>query len=90
MKTIYKYSLSIVEEQTLTVPASFVPLHVGLDPQDHPCLWGAVDTASPKQTIKVFIVGTGNPLPEGVNLDSSTYHVGSFVQGPFMWHVFMG
>jgi hypothetical protein len=84
MDTIYKYPIEITDEQTLSIPAAFDPLHVGLDPNGAPCLWCAVDSNRIKRDVKVAVVGTGNHLPQDVKR-----HVGSFVQGPFVWHVFL-
>jgi hypothetical protein len=85
MKTIYKYPIKITDEQEIQMPAHANVLHVGLDPQGTPCLWAMVDTAKPMEPVSVLVVGTGNPMPF-----EPLRHVGSFVQGPFVWHVFLG
>lgn len=83
MKKVYKYSLPITDRQTVMLPNGFQVVMVGLDPKGLPCLWAIVDperTASPET---VIIVGTGQPLP-----DNFVRHIGSFVDGRFVWHVF--
>jgi hypothetical protein len=82
--TIHKFPLHITDEQLIAMPAESQPLHAGIDPGGKPCLWCEVDTDSP-ETIqrKIFVVGTGNPIP-----DEASVHLGSFVAVPFVWHVF--
>jgi len=82
MKTIYKYPIRITDEQELEIPIGY-PIHVGIDPQGVPCIWYHVDTKSPTSKVKIYIVGTGNPIPENAH-----FHMGSFVQSPFVWHVY--
>lgn len=85
MKTIYKYPIKITELQEIEMPEHANVLHVGLDPQGTPCLWAMVDAIESKELVSVFVVGTWNPMPF-----ETLRHVGSFVQGPFVWHVFLG
>jgi len=85
MKTIYKYPIQITDEQEIQMPCDANVIHAGLDPQGTPCLWVEVDTAAPTEPVSVLVVGTGNPMPYVAHT-----HLGSFVQGPFVWHVFLG
>lgn len=86
MLTIWKYPLRIVDLQEAGMPAGAQPLHVGLDPAGVPCLWVRVDPARPIRPLKVAILGTGAPWPDW--LDASAVHLGSFVEGPYVWHVY--
>jgi hypothetical protein len=48
------------------------------------CVWAIVDPDAAKEDRKVYVIGTGHPIPEGVE------YVGT-VQGKsglFVWHVF--
>lgn len=82
MNSIYKYPIKITDEQEiLMAPGKIV--HVGLDPKGTPCLWVLVWTTMPDVLRTIFVVGTGNPIP-----GPAKRHLGSFVQGPFVWHVF--
>ena len=87
MKTIYKYPIQIADSQTIWIPSGAKNLHVGLDPQGDPCLWAAVDTNAPDRPVTILIIGTGNGI--AANLEVGP-HIGSFSQGTFMWHVFLG
>lgn len=60
------------------------PVHVGHDPQGNASIWVEVDPDGPPTRCKVSIVGTGEPIPEDAG-----QHAGSFVEGPFVWHIFM-
>ena len=80
---IWKYPLTIIHGQTIQIPATAKVLHVGLDPNDKPCLWALLDPRETKVDRLVVVLGTGfdlNPL--------TPHHAGSFRDGRFMWHVF--
>ena len=85
MRTIYKYPIEITDEQTITMPECAEIIHVGLDPQGTPCIWAEVITERSLRPYDVIVAGTGHPLPAGARNN----HVGSFVQGSFVWHVFV-
>jgi len=88
MKTVYKYELQLTDYQRITVPCAGLSdiLQVGLDPKGQLCIWCLVQThATLTETYDIFIVGTGNPVPNEAKI-----HLGSVVQGPFVWHVFTG
>ena len=84
MNTIWKYPLEITDYQEIEMPQGARLLHVGLDPAGVPCVWAEVVTDSrPKKIVPLYVVGTGNPVPFG-----ASEHVGSFNDGPFVWHVY--
>lgn len=85
MKTIYKYPIEITDEQEIQIPFGATVIHAGLDPQGTPCVWAMVETRNSPEPVSIFVVGTGNSLPF-----VPESHVGSFVQGQFVWHVFLG
>lgn len=81
MRTVYKYIIKITDEQVISLPLVQL-LHVGLDPSGFPCVWAEVETEMPSSDVTIFVVGTGHPVPDGA------WHVGSFVQGGFVWHIY--
>ena len=88
MKTIYKYELKLTDYQIIATPCAgnSQPLHVGFDPNGQLYVWCLVETHSNlTENHVIFIVGTGNPIPIEAKI-----HLGSVVQGPFVWHVFTG
>ncbi len=84
---IYKYELEDATRNGIRGVVNRV-IHVGLDPNGAACLWAEVAPdivpygGSP---LKVVIVGTGMDVPEG-----HLSHCGSFVDGVFVWHVYVG
>lgn len=88
MRTIYKYPIEITDSQKIEMPVGSELIHAGFDPTGTPCVWALVDTATDKCLQEILIFGTGNPISEGHYLSSE--HIGSFVQGQFVWHVFAG
>ncbi len=88
MKTVYKYELQLTDHQRITVSCAGLsdPIYAGLDPNGKLCIWCLVQThATLTETYDIYIVGTGNPIPIEAKI-----HLGSVVQGQFVWHVFTG
>lgn len=81
---IWKYPLEIKPVQTLEIPAFAKIIHAGLDPQGVPCIWAQVHRNESKEYRQVCITPTGGDVLSGFD-----EHLGSFVQGEFMWHVFI-
>lgn len=84
MKTIHKHKLEITDVQTISGRIGDLVLFAGIDPLGAPCIWVETDLESPPGEYDVYVVGTGRPLP----VDAEDY-VGSFVQPPFVWHVYI-
>lgn len=82
MRTIYKYQLDITDAQFINA-SGFRPLYVDLQ-HGFPCLWAEVDTDRGLESERIYIVGTGNPVP----LSDSIQYVGTFQQEEFVWHVY--
>ncbi len=83
MTTIHKYPLAIDDNLIIEMPQPAEIIHVGLDPAQRPCVWAVVDPAEEMTSRTLYVVGTGHPMPA-----KAQTHIGSFVQGPFIWHVF--
>jgi hypothetical protein len=81
VRTVYKYNFQIHDEFTLETHESFHVVLAGLQ-NGTPTLWAIVDTESPIVQHKFFVEGTGHPIAP------KSFHVGSFQQGSFVWHVF--
>lgn len=88
MKTIYKFPLIISDDvQFIEMPGPDKVLHVGLDPSGLPCVWAQVNPGHTRVQVRVRVFGTGHALPNDP-VFATDRHAGSFVQGPFVWHVF--
>lgn len=87
MKTIYKYSLEIVDSQIVKLPVGALPLTMKLQ-NGKPCLWVLLD----KEVDDLFdcmirIVGTGHTF-----MDSDFYHyLDTFMvdEGALVFHAFI-
>lgn len=84
MNTIYKYRIAITDHQHLAMKPGRI-IHVGLDAQGVPCVWAEVFSTMPDILRSIYVVGTGHSKPE-----EAREHVGSFIQGMFVWHVYTG
>jgi hypothetical protein len=90
MTTIYKYPLIITDKQIIKVQQGAVPLYVEFDGQNQLCLWCQVESNKSKENCTIYIVGTGNEMP-----DTECEYIGSVKDtytnkfGTFIWHVFI-
>lgn len=93
MRTVWKFSLAGAFDPrnydgTVTVELpdpEFLVVHVGPDPGGSPCVWVDLHTeATPNpETVTFQIVGTGHRVPK------HAFHVGAYLDGPFVWHVYL-
>lgn len=85
MTKIFKYPIHKYPSQSepkISMPKGSLVVHVGFDPNQQVCIWAQVDPNAPMEEVSIQVVGTGHECPEG------HYHIGSFLDGPFVWHVF--
>ncbi len=80
---VFKYPLNLAHFD-FRMPAGAKVLYVDLDSAGDLCLWAAVNPSPdhPTEARDFIVVGTGHDLPDGLE------HLGSVVQGSFVWHVF--
>lgn len=81
MITVHKFPLKIEAWQEIQMPFGAELLHVGLDPKLSPCVWAKVEDVNSHAPVFVSVIGTGHMLP----FDDAK-HIGSFVDGSFVWH----
>lgn len=66
MKKVFKYPLSIVDLQTVTLPIGAKILCIKLQ-NEEPCLWALVDPSlDEKETVNIRCAGTGHPIDEEI------------------------
>ncbi len=84
-KTIWKYDLSILDEQTILISVGAEILSVACQ-REIPVLWAKVYPDGPQIYRKVQMRGTGHPL----NGREGTF-VGTAIMagGALVWHVFV-
>lgn len=91
MRTIHKYPLDISGGTCrVRAPHNAKFLHVGLDPNCEPCIWAEVEISKSDVVVipgytdhRFYIIGTGHPIPPGIEK-----YIGTIHQGPFIWHVY--
>ncbi len=93
MKTIYKYPLKLVDTQRIKIPKGSVVISAQV--QDGViCLWAEVDTDKPLVEPLVYVVGTGQPLPEQECwFDGDEQHFNLYIDtvqlNGFVWHIYV-
>jgi hypothetical protein len=80
-RVIWKYNFEIKSYNNIEVPSGGRVLHTGLDPDGNLAIWIDVDPLNIKRPMVVYVVGTGDEVPNKI-------YAGSIVQGPFVWHIF--
>ncbi len=86
MFTIHKWGLEMTDMQVIKMPRLSSPLTVQIQ-NGGISLWAMVDTRlTPETNRMVYIVGTGNPMPDILRRDQ---YVGTVQHQSFVWHVFV-
>lgn len=87
MKTIYRAPIQTIDLQTITAPGLGHVLSVE-DRRGLPEVWFTVDDDQPPRSVRLWVVGTGNPIPD--HCLEHGYYVGHFlsVEGAFVGHVY--
>lgn len=83
MWTVWKYSVPMRDVFEVDLPDVVRVLHVGVK-DGVASMWVWMDSAAPRRTWRFGIVGTGAVAPR----PGAAIHVGTFVDGGFVWHVF--
>jgi hypothetical protein len=80
---VWKYELNLFGRlTTLELPAGAVITHFAVQGR-RPCIWAHVNPDSSETEVRGFqIFGTGHPIPPGAK------HVGTVLDGDFVWHAF--
>lgn len=84
MRTIWKFSIGQTKA-AVKMPIGAKPLAVQVQ-GDEACLWAEVDSDAETETRHFRIFGTGHDMPSGMGY--SDVYLGTFQQGPFMWHLY--
>jgi hypothetical protein len=84
MRSIFKYQLH-VGGVTHQIPAASSVRYLGRDPSGEPCAWVELDpdNTTDRVTKEFTVFGTGHLIP-----DDAGEYVGTFVESPFVWHVY--
>ncbi len=85
--TIWKYTLAVQDEQTISLPSGAQVLSVQTQ-GGVVCLWAMVDPAMPKVERMVYVRGTGHPISMEIGPVDFVGTVQLFA-GDLVWHVFV-
>lgn len=82
-RTIWKFPLSNAGVNSIPLPERASVRLVDLDPMTGiPTIWVELDDSDPKRVRRFLVHGTGH------RIEPDEVHVGSVIQGSFVWHVF--
>ncbi len=81
---IYKFQLSVVDRQTVMMPAGAKLLDVQMQ-GDSPCIWALLNDQTEYEPRHFAIYGTGNPVPDDPGVYVATFQMHG---GALVWHVF--
>ena len=87
MKIVYEYPLHLMEQQVLQLPGYAQILDIQKQ-DDQYRLWALVDTDTPLKDYVVTMVGTGQPIPDFVDLRGAVFNR-STPDGWAVWHWFV-
>jgi hypothetical protein len=87
-RTIWKFPLSIGAINTFSLPASAMVRMAALDPaSERPAIWVELNPEATRIERRFVIFGTGHHI-EGDGGYPYDLHVGSLIDGSFVWHIF--
>ena len=83
--TIYKYKLSVQDQQEIHIPAGAKLLSAQMQ-DGAPCLWALVNTGNPLEEVVIRMYGTGHEVTNPGTLE----FIGTFqyVEYGLVYHVF--
>lgn len=84
VKTVWKYPLELAEHSVIAMPEGAVPRYVALQ-GNMPFIWMEVEPSRKAVARHVFIVGTGQYIPQGKTYVGSVQTTGVV----YVWHVYI-
>ena len=87
-RTIWKYTLEIVDSQTIEVPGGSELLSV-IEQNNELVLYALVNPSIPTQSFNVQIKGTGHPVDSTLLLNYYFFGTVSTRNGSLVWHIFI-
>ena len=80
---VYKYNFQVSDKFTISMPKGAKILHIDLQ-HNQPTIWALGDQHRPIESHAFRVFCTGHDLPDNEALK----FVATFLQSPFVWHVF--
>lgn len=85
MNKVFKYEIALRQFTEVSMPQGATILSAGLQ-FDNPRIWCSVDPSKPLETRRFLLIGTGDSIPDGFDLNFiSTMVVNS---GHYVFHLF--
>lgn len=86
-RVIYKYPLpGLGSMAEVEVHRYAKALHVGLDPNDVPCIWFEEVLEQPMEERTLLTIGTG--IAFEIDPKTTNKYIGTFSVGPFVAHIY--
>jgi len=90
MRTVYKYTLPpdvLKGNWSIELPGSAYLLSVAVQ-NGVICLWYEVETEDPVSVHTFRVFGTGWEIPKFDDIRKRYYHMETFFDDPFVWHLY--
>ena len=84
-RTIWKFAFDVDDHITISMPEGAKVLTVQQQGDDA-CIWAEVNPAAKPEARFFRVFGTGHPMP--CEMGYSDVHVGTWLAGPFVWHLY--
>lgn len=86
MRTIYKFPIPM-DRFELDLPMNHEVVHVG-EQGNKPMMWVELDAMAERVPTMFQVVGTGWDMGARIDKNELSWHVGTWVQGPWVWHLY--
>lgn len=83
-RRIFKYPIVMKDLNRIEMPKGAEVLSVHVQ-NGAPQIWALVEPDNVKETRHFFVIGTGNPIPEGIGRFIGTFQM---LNGSLVWHLF--
>ena len=81
MQIVHKYPLVLQDFQTIKLPQMSTVRKVGHDAAGQLCLWAEVNTDNAPEDLRIYICGTGHPVPDHAQFIDTVF------DEQFVWHI---
>ena len=86
MSEIWKFTLTALIDQTISIPADAE--YLTAQAQDgQAVIWAIVNPDNPVEKRKIYVYGTGCPLDDSTDF-AERWHLGTVPIDSFVWHIF--
>lgn len=82
MKTVWKFPIKFIPEQTISIPEDFEPVKVGMQ-EGEMVFWALVETSNKKVNLDIHMYATGEKIRQEYKWYLDTFQVEGYV-----WHFF--